>query len=160
MDKYRELAERLRETTWRQGVTLAQGIVRTVEGRTCEVEMGSLTVPGVRLRASETEDGGEMLVVPKVGTAVIVGSLTGDLGQLVVLAVDRVESVTFNGGKLGGLVNIGQLTEKLNALVDAFNTHTHQVTVSHPGGTFATMKPSQQGKKFERGDYEDETVKH
>lgn len=160
MDGYRELRERLQELTRRRGATLLQGIVKAVDGRECSVEIGSLTVPGVRLRASAVERDGELLVVPKIGSAVIVGSLSGDLGELAVLGVDAAETVTVNGGSLGGLVNIGELTERLNALVEAFNSHTHQVTVSHPGGTFTTVKPGGQAKKFVRGDYEDEKVTH
>ena len=90
-----------------------------------DVEIGSLLVSDVRLRASETDDNGEMLIVPKVGTAVIIGSLSGDYSSLVVLAVDHVESITINGGKLGGLINIEDITKRLNELVKAVNSHTH-----------------------------------
>ena len=126
MDRYKELAERLKAATGGRETVLTQGIVTKVDGLLCEVKIGGLTVPDVRLRASETEDSGQLLIVPKVGTAVTVGSLTGGLSELVVLAVDHVERITVNGGQLGGLVNIGELTARLNAFVDAFNAHTHQ----------------------------------
>ena len=45
--------------------------------------------------------------------------------NLVVVAVDVAESITINGGKLGGLINIEALTAKLNELVRVFNSHTH-----------------------------------
>lgn len=160
MDIYRELAERLRQTTGSRPVALTQGIITQVDGLLCRVRIGTLEVPGVRLRASETEQGGQLLVTPKVGTAVIVGSLTGDLSQLVVLHADCAESIVMGGGALGGLVNIAELTARLNSLVDAFNRHTHQVTVSHPGGTFTTMQPAQGAERFNRGDYEDSRVTH
>ena len=38
--------------------------------------------------------------------------------------------------------------------------HTHQVTVAHPGGTFTTVKPMKAANRFDKGDYEDETIKH
>ena len=101
-----------------------------------------------------------MLVTPKVGSAVTIGSLSGDLRELVVLQVDHIETIVINGGKLGGLINIGQLTQKINELVEAFNNHTHQVTVSHPGGTFTTVKPTDSAKSFNKSDYEDEKIKH
>lgn len=137
-----------------------QGVVQSVEGQTCTVRVGNLDVPGVRLKASETEDQQRMLVTPKVGSAVTLASLSGDLAELVVVQVDRVERIEINGGSLGGLVNIEALTAKVNELVDAFNSHQHQVTVSHPGGTFVTVKPLKAAARFERGDYEDETIKH
>ena len=114
------------------GIAITQGIVKSVSGNLCEVEIGNIVIPDVRLRASELDDDGEMLVTPKVG----------------------------NGGKLGGLINIEQLTEKINDLVDTFNSHTHQVTVSHPGGTFKTVKPGSSASSFKKGDYEDEKIKH
>ena len=101
MDNYKELAQLVRTAAGKAQLTLMQGIVRMVSGLTCEVEIGGIAVPGVRLRASEAATDAQMLITPKVGTAVIVGSLSGDLAQLVVLAIDHAESITINGGKLG-----------------------------------------------------------
>lgn len=119
-----------------------------------DVEIGSLLVSDVRLRASETDDNGEMLIVPKVGTAVIVGSLSGDYANLVVLSVDHVESITINGGKLGGLVNIEDLTKKINELIKVVNNHTHQGTHGPTG------PPLTKAQEFKKTDYEDVTIKH
>jgi len=160
MDRYRELGERLRALSGRQEPLLLQGIVKKVSGCVCDVAVGGLTLPSVRLRASSVSRSGELIVVPKVGSAVIGGSLSGDLSELAVLSVDAAETVTVNGGELGGLIKIEALTEKLNALVEAFNKHTHQVTVSHPGGTFTTLKPAGGASRFSRGDYEDEKIRH
>lgn len=154
MDGYRRLRENMREAMDRNRIAIYQGIVRSVEGITCTVTFGEMDVSGVRLRASEAENGAQLLVVPKTGTAVIVGSLSGDLGKLAVLAVDQAESIMVNGGKLGGLINITDLTEKLNALVQGFNSHTHTC----PSGTTGT--PAVQAQRFSAGDYEDSTVKH
>ena len=160
MDEYRRLQELLRGAGGGRETTLYQGVVKSVEGQTCTVTVGKVDVPGVRLKASETEDKGRTLVTPKVGTAVTMGSLSGDMAELVVVQVDHVERIEVNGGLLGGLVNIEELTAKINELVDAFNSHTHQVTVAHPGGTFTTVKPMKAANRFVRGDYEDETIKH
>lgn len=161
MDEYRQLQEHLRNVSGgRKTTSIYQGIVKSVDGNLCEVKVGNIDIPGVRLKASELDDDGLMVVTPMVGSAVIIGSLSGDLTELVVLQVDHVESIVVNGGRLGGLINITQLTTKINELVEAFNAHTHQVTVSHPGGTFTTIKPMQAAKRFDRGDYEDEKIKH
>lgn len=161
MDNYKELADNLRRVFGTRGVTISTGIVKSVSGILCEVEVGKLVVPDVRLRASETADGGEILLVPKVGTAVVFGSLTGDLSQLVVLQVDHIESIkatgsiTINEGKLGGLVNIEDLTNKLNTLVQSFNTHTHTGNMGAP-----TTPPVAQAQTFNKSDYEDTKIKH
>ena len=161
MDDYRQLQEHLRNVAGgRKTISIYQGIVKSVDGNLCEVTVGNINIPGVRLKASELADDGLMLITPKVGSAVIIGSLSGDLTELVVLQVDHIETIVINGGKLGGLINIGQLTDKINELVKSFNSHTHQVTVSHPGGTLTTVKPMESAKTFDKGDYEDVKIKH
>lgn len=161
MDDYRQLQEHLRNVAGgRKTISIYQGIVKSVDGNLCEVTVGNINIPGVRLKASELDDDGLMLITPKVGSAVTIGSLSGDLTELVVLQVDHIETIVINGGKLGGLINIGQLTDKINELVESFNSHTHQVTVSHPGGTFTTVKPMESAKTFDKGDYEDDKIKH
>lgn len=161
MDEYRKLQENLRRASGNgRTISIYQGIVKSVTGNLCEVTVGGITIPGVRLKASERDDDGKMLITPKIGSAVTIGSLSGDLAELVVLQVDHIETIVINGGKLGGLINIEQLTDKINELVEAFNGHTHQVTVSHPGGTFTTVKPTSSAKSFKKGDYEDVKIKH
>ena len=158
MNEYSKLKEYL-SGFGGKGIAITQGIVKSVTGNLCDVEIGNIVIPDVRIRASELDDAGEMLVTPKIGSAVILGSLSGDLSQLVVLRVDHIESIIINGGKLGGLVNIEQLTDKINELVNTFNTHTHNVTVSHPGGTFTTVTPGSSASSFNKDDYEDENIK-
>lgn len=161
MDEYRKLQENLKRASGNgRTISIYQGVVRSVTGNLCEVTVGGITIPGVRLKASEMDDDGKMLITPKIGSAVTIGSLSGDLAELVVLQVDHIETIVINGGKLGGLINIEQLTDKINELVEAFNGHTHQVTVSHPGGTFTTVKPTSSAKSFKKDDYEDAKIKH
>ena len=150
------------------GIAITQGIVKSVSGKLCEVEIGNIVIPDVRLRASELDDGGEMLVTPKVGSAVTVGSLSGDLSQLVVFQVDHIETIVINGGKLGGLINIEQLTEKLNAIEDDINSLKAAITnwlpVAQDGGaalkTAVSTWAGQQLTRSEKSDYEDEKIKH
>lgn len=154
MDNYKELAQLVQAATGKTTLTLMQGIVKKVDGVLCEVDLGNITVPDVRLRASEAIEEGQLLVTPVIGSAVIVGSLSGDLTQLVILAIDRAESIVINGGKLGGLINIEPLTQKMNDLIQAINSHTHQGTHGPTG------PPLQPVKQFNRGDYEDSNIKH
>ena len=109
----------------------------------------------------------QTLLVPKVGSAVIVGSLGGDYTELVVLQVDEVESIVFNGGRLGGLVNIDALTEKINGLIDAFNGHTHSippsgVTVEGTTNIQPVTVPAvaRKADRLEAEDFEDKNIRH
>lgn len=144
-----------------QSYYIGSGIVTAVDGMMCDVKIGDIVVPGVRLRATEIQHEGEILLVPSVNSAVIVGSLTGDYSQLVVLQVDRVDSikitgsVTLNGGKNGGLINIDGLTDSINALVDTFNRHTHTGNMGSP-----TTPPTALAEKLNKKDYEDTKITH
>ncbi|WP_181215098.1 hypothetical protein [Phocaeicola faecicola] len=168
MDQYKRLYENLRNVGG-QKITIWQGIVKSVESITCTVTFGKQDVSGVRLRASEKENADNILITPKVGTAVTVGSLTGDYSQLVVLQIDQIETIIINGGKLGGLINIETLTEKINKLVDAFNSHTlASGAVAVAGSATNQSNPApiqvpaiqQKADKLNKGDYEDEKIKH
>nr|DAY38844.1 MAG TPA: hypothetical protein [Caudoviricetes sp.] len=155
MDQYKELATLIKQASSGGGrVTILQGIVKEVSGVTCTVEIGSLTVSDVRLRASEKQEETQILITPAIGSAVILASLSGDMTNLVVVAVDVAESITINGGKLGGLINIDALTSKLNELVQVFNSHTHTA----PNGP--TTPPTTSANQLQRKDYEDEKIKH
>ena len=168
MNEYSKLNNLLKGVGGGKNITIYQGIVNRIDGCLCEVQIGNIAIPDVRLRASETGDDGEMLVTPKVGSAVTIGSLSGDLSQLVVLQVDHIETIVINGGKLGGLINIEQLTEKLNTIEDDINSLKKVMStwtpVAQDGG--AALKASvstwsgQALTKSQRGDYEDVTVKH
>nr|DAL14304.1 MAG TPA_asm: type VI secretion protein [Caudoviricetes sp.] len=163
MDQYRRLRDNLMQMMGAgKEITIWQGIVKSVEGTTCTVTFGTLDVEGVRLRASLAENESHLLIVPKVGTAVVVGSLSNDLSLLVVLAVDEVESITINGGKLGGLINIESLTQKINELVRTFNNHTHQVstTGSATAQTGTAAAVTSKASELNKSDYEDTKVTH
>ena len=167
MQPEERLIRNIRAAAGPQPLTVYQGIVASVEGITCTVTFGSQDVSGVRLRASEADNNAQILLVPRVGTAVIVGSLSGDLSQLVVLSVDEIERIEINGGKLGGLINIETITDKINQLVDAFNAHTHTMP---PGtvivGQYSNAAPviapktTSPASRFNKKDYEDTTIKH
>ena len=159
--------QNLRQAVGPAPITVYQGIVESVEGITCTVRFGKMAVSGVRLRASEASEDAQMLIVPRKDSAVIVGSLTGDLTELAVLSVDTIERIEINGGQLGGLINIQDLTDKINELVDAFNRHTH--TIAQGAiicGEYPSIKPvtvpaiTSKASRLNKADYEDDTVKH
>lgn len=170
MTPERRLAENIKRLT-PAAMWLTQGEVVSVKDMTCTVKIGAAEIEGVRLRASLTDRERQILIVPKVGSAVTLGCLTADLNNLVVLQVDEVESITINGGELGGLVKIQELTDKINALVEAFNSHTHTIAIGgiKTTGSAATQTNAapvtipaigRKAAKLNKKDYEDETIKH
>ena len=168
MDPYRQLREGLSSIAGGRSTTLYQGVVTHVSDLTCEVSIDGLSVPDVRLRASTQVDGAQLLLRPAVGSVVIVGSLTGDLDHLVVLSMDQAEEVVLNGGKLGGMVNIKELTDKLNTIEEEINDLKDLLSrwfpVKGDGGAALKIAASYwAGKRLvpsSRSDYEDTKVKH
>lgn len=81
------------------------------------------------------------------------------------------KKITFNGGENGGLVIIQKLTDKINALVDAFNNHTHTLATGAVGVEGSATKQaniapitvpaiSSKATKLSKSDYEDTNIKH
>ena len=170
MTQERRLAENIRRLN-PVSMWLTQGEVVSVDNLTCTVRIGNAVIEGVRLRASLTDREKQILIVPKTGSAVTLGCLTADLNNLVVLQVDEIERIEINGGSLGGLVNIEDLTAKINELVDAFNGHTHSiptgtVSVSGAAGVMSNTQPVsvpavvRKAKKLSKDDYEDTAITH
>lgn len=141
---------------------------------------------GVNLQANQGSDFG-LVLFPKVGAFVVVGFIAGGAAP-VMLCADELESaeivigkmsavidsgaITFNGGALGGMVKVAELTEKLNglkdtvnALISTFNTHTHVTTATvgasaNPGILSPPASQATPAIPFVRADYENEKVKH
>lgn len=168
MDPYRELGETLSRIAGGRSTTLYQGVVTHVSDLTCEVSIDGLSVPDVRLRASTQVDGAQLLLRPAVGSVVIVGTLTGDLDHLVVLSMDQAEEVVINGGELGGLIKVEELTSRFNALEHDVNQLKQILSAWTPipndgGASLKGAVSSWAGRQLaltKRGDYEDEKVKH
>lgn len=168
MDQYKRLYRNIRDIAGAgRKITIWQGVVESVEGLTCTVRFARQSVSGIRLRASIAEDEAQMLVVPAVGSAVTVGSMSGDLSQLVVLKADRADRIEINGGQLGGLVNIRELTDKMNELVEKFNSHVHtiqagQIMTPQGANTAPVTVPAVQAKAkaFKAEDYQDDKITH
>lgn len=131
-------------------VTRVDEAARTVD--VMPLEDDTAPVLGVGLQAVEECSGG-LLVIPTEGSVVTVAMFDEYAAGVVVLTSD-IDRIVINGGSLGGLINIAVLTQKLNAMVQTFNSHTHTC----PNGT--TAIPTQQATAFEASDYEDDTVVH
>lgn len=155
---------------------------------------------GVNLQANqESEDG--IVLFPSVGSYVVVAFTEPSVGLVVLAEkVDKItlkidntsaeirggltniavqdttvkispDGVIINGGGLGGMVKIQELTQKLNDFITAFNSHTHELPtgiVTVTGSATAQSNPAPvvvpaitaQHPGVSVADYEDEKVKH
>lgn len=111
-----------------------------------------------------------VVIYPAIGAVCLVAIVEGQPSDAFLISasdVERIEitasaSIVMNGGDNGGLINIEELTEKINLLVDTFNKHTHQVSTtgsatSQVGTAAATSTPVD---KLRREDYEDKLITH
>lgn len=148
-----------------KGLTLMEAEVSAVQDTTISAKIQGLEHKNIRLVAGFSGGLGTMIIKPAVGSKVLVADLSnGRLRDLVVLLTEQADTIEFNGGELGGLVNIEELTKKINglvqtvnALINAYNLHTHGVSGS---ATVATTSQAQQADTFSAEDYEDTKIIH
>ncbi len=111
-----------------RGQSLFTAKVLSTDGETCCVDADGLVLSDVQLRAVVNGEESGILITPKTGSYVTVADLSGDLTRIVVVEFSEVEKIEINGGRLGGLVNIKELVNRLNYienkigdLMDVFN---------------------------------------
>lgn len=163
MGREQEIRRAIEKMSGRGGRTLWVGKVLVVDGARCTLEIEGMVVREVMLRPVDDGSSTGVLITPKTGSYVLAADLSyGRLERLTVVHVAEVEKIEVAGGEKGGLVNIQQLTDKLNELVQAFNSHTHTVstagTAAAQTGTAAPVMTKAQ--RFSAGDYEDDTITH
>lgn len=174
MGKESEIKQAIRNiAAFNSGITLFEATVVESKDTECIIKYQGLELKNVRLVCGFSNSTSTIIIKPAVGSTVLVADLSnGKMRDLVVIMVERAETVFFNGGTLGGLINIenlttklNNLTDKVNALVDLFNGHTHLVntTGSSTAQSGTAVAPSTQAQKatnFDKSDYEDQTIKH
>jgi len=96
MDNYKKLIEILKEgITPPPATPLLPVEVKEITGETCTVMYGELELTDVRLKATVNGSPNKLMMLPKIGSMVLVGSLTGDLKDLAVLKVDELQKIEF-----------------------------------------------------------------
>lgn len=125
--------------------------VVSVENNTCTVKLVSdLVLTDVRLCATINENQDSFVIIPKIGSEVVLMSQTGTLSGLMVIKVDTVESIIYkNAGfefKVDGAtkkVTLKNQSENLGQLVgELIDTISNSVidTPNGPGAINAVTK--------------------
>ena len=65
---------------------------------------------------------GALCIYPKPGTTCLVGIIEGQETDAFLISADEVDEIVLNGGTLGGLVKVGELTERLNLIEKDINS--------------------------------------
>ena len=125
-----------------------QAEVKSIEGITCTVSIGDMDISGVNLKATEADQADSYLVIPKIGSMVLVGSLTGDYIDLVVIKSDSVEkimlrrgafSVTLNG--TSGKLSVKSANVDLATVMNDLCVTLKGFKVSTPAGPSVNLLP-------------------
>jgi hypothetical protein len=135
----------------RQIRQIISGAATNVGETTCDVvREDAPVIYGVRLNAIDDSLESFVTVYPKSGSSVIVGVIENLETEAVVLRCSEVEKVklkigqqtllidengfVFNEGKLGALVKIESLVERINRVEDKLKSHQHAY-IPYPNGT-------------------------
>ena len=152
MDKHAKIKKLLEGFGLKPNLPITATVL-SISGDTCSVKLQSaLVLSDVRLKATIDSEEDELLVVPKVGSSVIVFSQTGDLSGLMVLKVSAVEKILFKKGalelevdgttgKVGLKKGIADFATLINNLIDTISG-AQLITPNGPG----TINPITQGQ--------------
>ena len=149
MDKYARLAELLKQVAGTpSGTPLFYAEVKSVEGDSCTITYADLDIDEVSLNATRSGVADKLIITPKIGTMALIGSLSGDLRDLVMLKCDEPELISYTYGGLEVIIDStdSKVSVKNNdiSLVDLFTSIMDiitNLTVSTPNGPSGTPLP-------------------
>lgn len=94
-DKIAKLKQQLRDLVAANPNLPIDGIVKSVSGDVCAVEIDGLLLSDIRLKA--TADGTDnLLIIPKIGSRVLMLSSDGTIDNLTVIKCDAASKIIFN----------------------------------------------------------------
>lgn len=118
--------------------------VVSIQGTSCTVELvGELQITDVRLCATINDEADGLVIIPKIGSEVVIMSQTGELSGMMVIKVDVIETITYKKEDFEFIVNgtNGKITLKkdganfgglMNEFIDTISS-AQLITPSGPG---------------------------
>lgn len=128
--------------------------------------------PSIEISLSLQTSTKSFILIPKDGSVGMVFFINDSDGYILEASeYDEIrinsELIKYNGGSLGGLINISDITSKLNNLVSEINSlktfiNSHIHTGGTIGGNTGIPTPVFLGNfsTFNKNDYEDDTILH
>lgn len=133
MDKVSKIAQHIRAIAGDNSIKAFQATVVSVKDDTCTIQLeNELEISDVKLKSNVGKENG-ILPIPKIGSEVLVASLTPNLESLSVIQYGEIESFEIKGlvghlnidmvqGKIGFSNKTSSLYELLETMVDALKT--------------------------------------
>jgi hypothetical protein len=168
MNNYSRIAQKIKEIACVESQGLLSGQVKSVNGQECDVLIGDLLLSEVKICAIADKDDMNLQIVPQIGSQVLIADMSkGEYRDLVVVKCSKIDKIVINGGDLGGLVKIQELTNKLNELVTWCKNHTHSnatfsgtIAGGAATGKLTVPSPLDVPNTLNRDDYEDKKILH
>lgn len=147
MDRVAKLRENLKQFVNARPVLPVFGVVRSVEGDTCTVEVDGLELSDVRLKT--TADAAEtLLIIPTVGSRVMMLSVDGSIDNLTVVKSDHSDKILAKNGSfemevdlVSGKIGAKNATTGLYELFDQLQNILKLLKVYTPSGPSGTPLP-------------------
>lgn len=144
-----EVKNKLREIVSANPNLPLQAEVTAVQSETCTVRLASgLEVDDIRLKASVNNDADYLLIRPKVGSKVLLLSITGDLKDLAIIKTDQVKNIELKQGGMeiladatDGKVKIKNSGADLKEILDDLSALLKGFKVFTPSGPSGTPLP-------------------
>jgi len=144
MDKLSEVRKLLIKAVGANPNLPITGIVQSVEGDSCSVELKSgLVLSDVKLKATISTGSNYLTPKPKVGSTVVLLSLSGSLENLTVIKFDEIEILEYKQNGLEFIVD--SITKKVtikNAEVSLFELFTDLTATLKQFKVFTPTGPS------------------
>ena len=177
MDKYKRLAE-LMKGFQQSGQVFFSATIKSVEGNTCTISIGNLSISDVRLKPTTSDNDDVILLTPSVGSNVLVGSFSGNLNNLFIMQSDYIDEmylkidemtfkmdkngIVFNDGKNNGVMKINDVVNWMQKVHGDLTTLQTQLSAHPVAGNGAALglvfNPSTPNPTNEM--FEDKNVTH
>ena len=147
-DKIAQLRKNFKNMVGVQPNLPIDGVVTAIENDTCKVRIGDFEVSDVRLKAIANSTD-SLLLVPVVGSEVLMLSTDGSVGNLTIIKCDKVSKFIYKENGLvveinseDGKVNIQNESVSLKGLFEDLTNILKQFKVFTPSGVSGTPIPN------------------
>lgn len=105
------------------GTSIFEAQVISASETSCTINYQGIHHSDVRLVAGMSGSTATIIAKPATGSTVLVADLSaGKFRDMVVILTETTDSIVINGGQNGGLINIQDLTDRLNTIERDLNT--------------------------------------
>lgn len=121
----------------------------SVQGDSCTVKInGGLEIPDVRLRATLNTESDHLLITPKKGSKALVISVSGELDDLALFKIDKIEKIEYVQGNFkvsvdstAGKVTVKSGNVSLKSLMSEIHDIITNLKVNTPSGPSVGILP-------------------